>query len=244
MTSVIQKVAADAGIPRVAADELAAMAGLIDSVTDCLGFCMSRDGDTLSQWRGYADDGKGVSIGFSESFLHDLIKGNRQIQLHKVIYNLDEQKQRVREIFPEVTQLISEGAVSFPLPGSLLFPKSKEELQKEMDGYRAKNAKLFGVLTQLQHVWFSFKNPAFREENEWRIGMNIMPGFETEYRTSNGRLMPFMPLSFPPISTPSNAIEQIILGPKNTTPIPVIEQFLRRFGMEGVSVVLSESSYR
>ena len=30
--------------------------------------CFSRYGDLLSQWRGYADDGKGLSIGFSTKY--------------------------------------------------------------------------------------------------------------------------------------------------------------------------------
>lgn len=29
-----------------------------------LGFCLSEDGDVLSQWRGYADNAQGVAIGF------------------------------------------------------------------------------------------------------------------------------------------------------------------------------------
>lgn len=44
---------------------------------DGLGFCLSEDGDLLSQWRGYADDGRGVAIGFSRSYLEWLAKSSR-----------------------------------------------------------------------------------------------------------------------------------------------------------------------
>jgi hypothetical protein len=37
-----------------------------------VGFCLSEEGDLLSQWRGYADDGCGVAIGFESSFFSDL----------------------------------------------------------------------------------------------------------------------------------------------------------------------------
>lgn len=39
--------------------------------TSCegLGFCLSADGDLLSQWRGYANDGAGIAIGFSTDYL-------------------------------------------------------------------------------------------------------------------------------------------------------------------------------
>lgn len=34
------------------------------------GFCLSEEEDLLSQWRGYADDGQGVAIGFSKVFFN------------------------------------------------------------------------------------------------------------------------------------------------------------------------------
>jgi hypothetical protein len=37
-----------------------------------LGFCLSEQGDLLSQWRGYADDAYGISIGFSKPYLEEL----------------------------------------------------------------------------------------------------------------------------------------------------------------------------
>ena len=36
-------------------------------------FCMSEEGDLLSQWRGYGDDGRGFSIGFDEGILKESI---------------------------------------------------------------------------------------------------------------------------------------------------------------------------
>ncbi|PDV89374.1 hypothetical protein CO652_07055 [Rhizobium sp. H4] len=242
MTSVIGKVASDEDINKFERDELTAMAGLIDNVTDCLGFCMSVDGDTLSQWRGYADDGRGVSIGFSHEFLTAITKSNGLVRLQKVIYDLDDQKQRVREIFPKVKELISEGAVSIPRTNRLLDLKTEEQLQAEMEQYRSKNVELFGTLTELQPIWFSFKNPAFREENEWRLAMNILSPDETDYRTANGRLVPYKAVEFPAAST--KILEHLILGPKNTTPVRVIESFLRRYGFENVTISVSTASYR
>ena len=37
----------------------------------CLGICFSEKRDLLSQWRGYADDGSGVCIGFPMSLFED-----------------------------------------------------------------------------------------------------------------------------------------------------------------------------
>jgi len=38
-----------------------------------LGLCLSEEGDILSQWRGYANNGTGVSVGFNEEFLNELL---------------------------------------------------------------------------------------------------------------------------------------------------------------------------
>jgi len=41
---------------------------------DMFGLCLSEDKDLLSQWRGYAAGGAGVSIGFNRSFLQSIKK--------------------------------------------------------------------------------------------------------------------------------------------------------------------------
>jgi len=51
-------------------------------------FCFSPNPDLLSQWRAYADDGKGYSIGFSSSWLKSQKKTHgRSIDLWKVNYD-------------------------------------------------------------------------------------------------------------------------------------------------------------
>ena len=46
--------------------------------TDVYCFCMSELPDSLGQWRAYADDGRGVAIGFSREFLHAAEKKYRK----------------------------------------------------------------------------------------------------------------------------------------------------------------------
>lgn len=66
----------------------------IDSVLHMASFtflklacCLSKDGDVLSQWRAYASDATGYSIGFSAN---DLLK--MPVRILKVIYDKEEQK--------------------------------------------------------------------------------------------------------------------------------------------------------
>ena len=60
--------------------------------------CFSRIEDDLSQWRGYADDGRGVAIGFD---LSEIIAANTpsdlKLERHDVVYDEEVQRQLVRE---------------------------------------------------------------------------------------------------------------------------------------------------
>jgi hypothetical protein len=60
------------GLDRVAVERLKDSVALLEGMFDGLGFCLSEDGDLLSQWRGYASDATGVAIGFSRAHLQTL----------------------------------------------------------------------------------------------------------------------------------------------------------------------------
>lgn len=60
--------------------------------------CFSKEGDVLSQWRSYADDSRGVSIGFD---LNKLIE-NSNLKLKEVSYSVDEQKSLLIDILKKM----------------------------------------------------------------------------------------------------------------------------------------------
>jgi hypothetical protein len=72
--------------------------------------CFSEDCDSLNQWRAYADDGKGIAIGFSsESFgvpfevpLYSLAEPRQG--LFRVFYNAEEQSKMADEIIRYIIQ--------------------------------------------------------------------------------------------------------------------------------------------
>lgn len=79
------------------------------------GFCLSEQGDLLSQWRGYADDGRGVCIGFNKPYLEKLGSslretGKRNFSLKKLIYDKDGQKEAAEEHFKSIRELMGQGA--------------------------------------------------------------------------------------------------------------------------------------
>jgi hypothetical protein len=243
MTEVIRLVAAEEDLSDIAQIGLLEKARLIDGLTDCLGFCLSTEGDALSQWRGYADDGRGVSIGFNEQFLELAAKPDTLVTFQKVEYDLSNQKQVVRLLFPRIKDLVEKGAFRRPTFGSILALKPDSQYQAELAAYADLDSKLFNILLELHRIWFSFKNPAFREENEWRLAATIISPHETDYRTSGGRLVPYEPLNFPdPQGHP--ILDEVVLGPKHPTPPNIVENFLRRQGFGEVKVRPSEASYR
>ena len=58
--------------------------------------CFSLEKDLLSQWRAYAQDGEGVSVGFDYNYLKRLLKGQRNILIGKVIYDQKKQEEMIR----------------------------------------------------------------------------------------------------------------------------------------------------
>ena len=206
-----------------------------DANTAAIGFCLSADhGDRLSQWRGYADDGAGVAIGFDRNLLQELIdwrqnpeslyrKWHEFIKLHEVIYDEEKTKQDVDSII------------------------------------RKSRTSRIDATYEILDAIYTHKNHAFKEEQEWRLILNFRSvkngvGYlkEMEFRSRKNSIVPYYELKFttddnPPISKIKSAaspIKRIVLGPKNGTPKKVVEGFLAKHGHENVEVVPSAASYR
>ncbi|MEE9367821.1 MAG: DUF2971 domain-containing protein, partial [Pontiella sp.] len=91
-------------------NELASKAEYLQAIQNALldyspgfAFCLSKRGDVLSQWRGYADDGNGVSIGFNPIWLN----GNPKTilvppALEEVIYKREKQMEVLRSLYAQM----------------------------------------------------------------------------------------------------------------------------------------------
>lgn len=102
--------------------------------------CFSESKDKLSQWRGYAQDGKGIAIGFDRGILEELNQISEfHIAFGKVIYD-NPQEYVLGIIADNIKKLKHKGVGHVAL-----------ELN---ENYR---------------MQFPFvKNPDFKEEKEWR----------------------------------------------------------------------------
>lgn len=199
----------------------------------------SKNGDVLSQWRAYADDGYGVSIGFNRSYFDfyphgPLLSFNKEhtTGLYDVIYDSHIQDTYIKEIVDD-----------------LLKGKNNNENDKAM---------LFVHLSHiLKRLSYTFKNPAFHEENETRIihtpaiftngklGNITVNGSLSEIhcRVTNRNITTYFEYDF---STRKdvNPITKIILGPKCKLSNYDIDHLLSIIKTTDIELIKSTATYR
>ena len=221
---------------------------LMEIVSDGLGFCLSEDGDLLSQWRGYAADGMGVSIGFHKDFLQRIADTNSAadgpgVQLAKVQYDPSAHDILVRPTYEEMKRLLSSPEWRQRQPASLGAATAVTSAASSDAALRTTMQIMQAPLILLQKV-FLLKAPGFLEEKEWRLLTHSVPtlGTAPRYRPAITRLVPFKSYAF--LEDESRPIAEVILGPKHQTPALVVKQCLAHMGFGEVAVLESRTSYR
>ncbi len=224
------------------------IAGL-NKLIEGLGFSLSEHGDMLSQWRGYASDASGMCIGFSKTYFEELAKSNEAAEksgftLIKVEYNAERQKTILRPTYKKVKQFIDEGAFLYGRQQVLLDPRPKEEFEAENEKRKKAFQELSNHVLILFPNLFKLKNPAFGEEDEWRLISYFAKrgNDECAFRATSDRIIPYRIFDIPPKE--NGPISEVILGPKNITPKDLIEAFLKQHGYADVKVTPSEATYR
>ena len=107
--------------------------------------CFSKTSDLLSQWRAYADDGKGVAIGFDL----DMLASADNIFVREIIYADDV----IQEECESTLEIVAD---SMP---TVLNKHKAFDREERIDIF------LHELITELA----KFKNPAFKEEEEVRL---------------------------------------------------------------------------
>ena len=174
--------------------------------------CLSGSKDKLSQWRGYAQDGKGIAIGFDKELLEGLNQISAfHIAFGKVIY--DNPEEYVQGIVGD----------------------NIKKLEYKSVGHVALE------LSENYRMQFPFvKNPGFKEENEWRvvvcsgIGHHNIPGSNNiifskiKYRAANNKLIPYIEMNFEKIK--QSIIKEVLIGPKSEVEVEDIVNLLSYYG--------------
>ncbi|MFW6122387.1 MAG: DUF2971 domain-containing protein [Petrotogales bacterium] len=217
---------------------------------DNLGLCLSEEGDLLSQWRGYANDGKGMSIGFSKDYLDRWANDSKSeetktiLALTKTLYNYENILPLIKPLYLDIKKEIDKGALDEVNFGTILNPKTDEEIEEEKQKYLNKRNKLVIKALPIINYMYKIKNEAFKEEKEWRLRTVLLKSENEDclFRNSNTRIIPYKEMNFPDFNI--QIIKRIYIGPKNDTPIYTIKCLLSKYNFKNVEVKKSKASYR
>lgn len=212
-----------------------------------LGFCLSEKGELLSQWRGYADDAKGLAIGFDRERLEALAqstwgKASPGFSLYKVVY--DKHQQLVEPTYQQLRASIDAGAFKLKGSWSLLEHRTPEQIAEDDRRIEEAHRDLIIKLLQLLPKLYELKTKAFSEEREWRL-VSMWLGTQGDpclFRSAGNRILPYR--AFPLGPQDSSIISEVILGPRHQTPPSVIQSFLKQSGYGDVPVRQSDATYR
>lgn len=192
--------------------------------------CFSKYGKNLNQWRLYAKDATGVSVGFSTAKLTEFYG----IKPSLTVLNLGYAFYKVKYI--------------------------DDEMKNEMKSEIISNANADGYnVTVKDFIWYAknyyMKAAEFKNEEEYRIlynpeqkqdfelGFDIDDDFykqdKLDFRIQNSRLIPYFKMSFK-----EESIREVIIGPKCEAGEAEIRKFLMKYGFNDVIVIKSELSYR
>lgn len=195
----------------------------------------SNDGDCLSMWRGYGDNGKGAAIGYNTHeienhhlftrFLQKMDPVNGKVKFNSVIYSEENYKEIIRH---NVRRVFS---VSSDVP--------PEELSLILE-FRRKI--LESVLVRLCTL---YKNEFFEDERETRGFIEINEyndPYEVSKRSSDFGDSAFHKIRSDFQSIPS--IKEVVLGPGYEKTDEYVQHLLAEHGLPDVKIKRSMGTYR
>lgn len=204
------------------------MENLQNDIPICYVICFSSEKDLLSQWRGYAEDGKGVSFGIDKSKL-DRWSKMQGIRLQKVEYNKNQQRKRLRILANNIIKSIKTEIKNNT-------EMNQDELLKVFNGYKKE------LLTMI----VGFKDSFFKEEKEWRLFIyedDVKDEVKKSYIVTDNLLKSYIEYGLEPILEMEGEGVLVILGPNNLSSINDMEKYLLEMNRDN-KVLQSKGTYR
>ena len=240
--------------------------GFLDGSISNFAACFSEHADMLGQWRGYADDGKGICLGFSQKQLKRYIaKNNGIMNLVKVKYLTKEEITEKREQYANDALNDLRGMAEWLIDNMLL----------DTDAQNADTMMAFNFSHFIEWIItdsLQYKVKGFREEKEWRIYIldshykvpewvylksgarcrNISVDGRSEtlellntkmdfYITDDDLISYFL---LPLDDIDSSVIRSVRLGPNNHIRERDLQLYLRKYWFDHVAIHRSELTYR
>lgn len=216
----------------------------LESLMDCLGICFSTKEDMLSQWRGYADDGAGFAIGFSDIVFKAVelaAPPQFHLRLMEVTYDPEQQEELLLRNMRPLLDIYE--AERLRMPTVLGYDDKRfASYEEALSAQRRASIEIQFKILELVDLLYATKNPAFAEEAEWRLGCAVDDHYVgCDFRSRGANLVPYLDLSFS--KGTFSPFDCVWVGPKNPTPISVIKAFLAKHDIH-CPVHSSRATYR
>jgi hypothetical protein len=205
---------------------LSDMLGVLDGherINVCVA-SFSRVSDSLSQWRAYGGPKSAFAIGFNGEYLASLLPKHKFF-LVRCVYDLEQQHRIMEALVAEVYDQIIEG-------------------RRTGDVHPRKSGNMSAFLHRFAPI---LKDPAFADEQEWRIiSRPLMNSFEEfNFREGASALVPYYRLALKDDGVDFQ-IDELVVGP---TPNPALSvdsvgNFLVSQELRDVPVRSSKVPYR
>jgi hypothetical protein len=221
------------------------LASTFKSSTEGFGLCLSEAGDLLSQWRAYAEDGAGFSIGFStealqNSYQHQFF-GKTCFELKKVSYSKAEVREMLRPIVKKIEEIsknfgdfveLSEG---YSVEKAIIsFESRHTSLGTVFKSLKAdshlKMMNLMDVMSPIHFRIYDFKSISFHEEREHRILRYRQRDHfdEVNYAALGGQIKPYIEVDLS--GEAKKSVVEVLVGPKSKSNLDWISAFLKSCG--------------
>ena len=199
-----------------------------------LGSCLSKQGDVLSQWRAYADDGAGYAIGFSARELSDQMP----VSMLEVLYDHEAQVREMTTLVRALHVVKTTPALESGF-GELCLVASTDKSAYKNPAFSEEAEVRLVHLIDLVPTEHGVK---FEDGGGHLAGVDV-PGQPVQFRFIKGNPSPFLDLDLFG-GGDRNPIKRVVLGPKSRSSPLEISLYLETIGLEGVSVDRSEASYQ
>lgn len=197
--------------------------------TILLSMSFSADSDKLSQWRGYADDAKGFSVGFEAIDFQKL-----PVHLLKIEYQVEKQKELIRNAITKITNRLTNG---FDLKTAVwivelyeLFSMMKYVSFSEENEFRIVRAIFVDEDGKLYDI---FKKDKTYKNCLHNIGFRLVDNVPT----------PFVDIDFTNKSS-YVPIRKVVVGPRNHSTKQDIDLYLLTNSIRNVNITISPCPYK